>query len=133
MKLVTVEEMRAMERAAVEAGSSEEQLMEEAGLATAQEGWMLLGTLEGREIVVLAGPGNNGGDGLVAARHLHDWGAEVTVVAPKGRSEDANLEQLAVREVGVVEGEEVAGGARRACGTPTSWSTPCWGWGRRGR
>lgn len=109
MKLVTVEEMRAMERAAVEAGSSEEQLMEEAGLATAQEGWMLLGTLEGRQIVVLAGPGNNGGDGLVAARHLHDWGADVTVVAPKGRSEDSNLEQLTVRELGVVQGEEAAG------------------------
>ena len=59
--------------------------MEEAGLASAQEAWMLLGTLEGRQIVVLAGPGNNGGDGLVAARHLHDWGSEVTVVAPRGR------------------------------------------------
>ena len=47
MKLVTVEEMRAMERAAIEAGVSEAQLMEEAGLASAQEAWMLLGTLEG--------------------------------------------------------------------------------------
>ncbi|MYD27906.1 MAG: NAD(P)H-hydrate dehydratase [Dehalococcoidia bacterium] len=113
MKLVTMEEMRAMERAAIEAGTSEAQLMEEAGLASAQEAWMLLGTLEGRQIVVLAGPGNNGGDGLVAARHLHDWGAEVVVVAPRGRSEDSNLEQLTVREVAVVQGEDVLAALER--------------------
>ena len=107
MKLVTVEEMRAMERAAIEAGATEAQLMEEAGLASAQEAWMLLGTLEGRRIVVLAGPGNNGGDGLVAARHLFDWGAEVTVVAPRGRAEDANLAELTARELALVEGDDV--------------------------
>ena len=95
-----------MERAAIEAGSSEAQLMEEAGLSSAQEAWMLLGTLEGREIVVLAGPGNNGGDGLVAARHLHDWGAEVAVLAPRGRSDDQNLQELTLREVAVTQGEE---------------------------
>ncbi len=106
MKLVTVEEMRAMERAAIAAGSSEAQLMEEAGLASAQEAWMLLGTLEGRRIVVLAGPGNNGGDGLVAARHLHDWGAEVTVVAPRPREDDDNLAELTARAITVVQGEE---------------------------
>lgn len=82
MKLVTVAEMRELERAAIAAGSSEPQLMEEAGLAVAQEAWMLLGSLEGRRIVVLSGPGNNGGDGFVAARHLADWGAEVLVYAP---------------------------------------------------
>ena len=95
-----------MERAAIAAGSSEAQLMEEAGLAAAQEAWMLLGTLEGRRIVALVGPGNNGGDGLVAARHLHDWGAEVEVVAPRGRPADSNLEELTAREVAVLQGEE---------------------------
>ena len=57
MKLVTSAQMRELEQAAVAAGGSEAQLMEEAGLAVAQEAWMLLGTLEGRRIVVLAGPG----------------------------------------------------------------------------
>lgn len=104
MKLVTTAEMRALEAAAVAAGTTEPQLMEEAGLAVAQEAWMLLGTLEGRRIVVLAGPGNNGGDGLVAARHLSDWGAEVVVYAPRGRGDDDNAAELAQREIRIVDG-----------------------------
>lgn len=104
MKLVTVAEMRALEAAAVEAGVSLAQLMEEAGLAVAQEAWMLLGTLEGRRITVLAGPGNNGGDGLVAARHLADWGAELAVVLPLGSNDAARVQELRDREVPIVEG-----------------------------
>ena len=57
MKLVTTAQMRELEAAAVAAGVSERQLMEEAGLAVAQEAWMTLGTLEGRRIVALIGPG----------------------------------------------------------------------------
>ncbi|MGI8927461.1 MAG: NAD(P)H-hydrate epimerase, partial [Tepidiformaceae bacterium] len=85
MRLVTAAQMRVLEAAAVAAGSSPAQLMEEAGLAVAQEAWMLLGTLEGRSIVVLVGPGNNGGDGIVAARHLASWGAGVIVFLPLPR------------------------------------------------
>ncbi|MEX2081645.1 MAG: NAD(P)H-hydrate epimerase, partial [Dehalococcoidia bacterium] len=85
MKLVTSEEMRALESAAIAAGSSAGQLMEEAGLAVAQEAWLMLGSLEGRRIAVLVGPGNNGGDGLVAARHLAEWGAEVQAIIPEER------------------------------------------------
>jgi NAD(P)H-hydrate epimerase len=109
MKLVTSAQMRELEAAAVAAGTSEAQLMEEAGLAVAQEAWMLLGTLEGRRIVVLAGPGNNGGDGLVAARHLADWGAEVAVFAPKGRRKPDFIEELKERGVEVVHGTDDPG------------------------
>jgi NAD(P)H-hydrate epimerase len=55
------------------------QLMENAGLAVAQEAWLALGEVAERRIVVLVGPGNNGGDGLVAARHLLEWGGAVTL------------------------------------------------------
>ena len=87
MKLLTAAEMRALEERAEAAGVSTETLMENAGLAVAQEIWMQLGSLEDRRIAVLVGPGNNGGDGLVAARHLHDWGAQVRVYALRERSD----------------------------------------------
>ncbi|MCC6960073.1 MAG: NAD(P)H-hydrate dehydratase [Dehalococcoidia bacterium] len=106
MKLVTAAQMRELEQAAIAAGSSEPQLMEEAGLAVAQEAWMLLGTLEGRRIVVLAGPGNNGGDGLVAARHLADWGAELAVYLPKGHHHEERFGELNDRQVPLIDGRD---------------------------
>ncbi|HXG41598.1 MAG TPA: NAD(P)H-hydrate dehydratase [Dehalococcoidia bacterium] len=85
MKLVTVAEMREAE---ARAGVPVAQLMENAGLAVAQEVWLLLGEVADRRILVLVGPGNNGGDGLVAARHLHDWGAQVEVYLLRPRPDD---------------------------------------------
>jgi NAD(P)H-hydrate epimerase len=100
MKLVTSEQMRRLEALSAEAGVSTDTLMENAGLAVAQEVWMALGTLEERRILTLVGPGNNGGDGLVAARNLHDWGSHVRCYLLRPRSEgDANLRQ--VLELGI--------------------------------
>ena len=82
MRLVTVAEMQEAEKGA---GVPVSQLMENAGLAVAQEAWLLLGEVAERRIVVLAGPGNNGGDGLVAARHLREWGGDVSVYLLKRR------------------------------------------------
>ena len=48
---------------------------------------------------MLVGPGNNGGDGLVAARHLAEWEADVVVYIDGARNGDANLDL--VRELGV--------------------------------
>jgi len=65
------------------------QMMENAGRHLAQlarERFLREG-LRGRSVVVLAGRGGNGGGALVAARHLHNWGADVTVVLT--RSADA--------------------------------------------
>ena len=87
MKLVTSAQMRALEERAVEAGGSLDELMASAGLAVAQEAWMQLGQLEDRRIAVLVGPGNNGGDGLVAARHLAEWGAQVRCYALAARDD----------------------------------------------
>ncbi len=102
MKLVTSAEMRVLEGAAAAQGRPPDALMQEAGLAVAQEVWINLGAVAERRIVALVGPGNNGGDGLVAARHLHDFGAEVTVVLLASRAEDdANLQQVIERGVAV--------------------------------
>lgn len=58
------------------------QMMENAGRSLAELTRRLLGgEVSGRKIAVLCGAGNNGGGGMVAARHLHNWGAEVAVKA----------------------------------------------------
>ncbi|MYA19594.1 MAG: NAD(P)H-hydrate dehydratase [Chloroflexi bacterium] len=96
MKLVTVEQMRALEAAAVAAGTSEAELMEAAGVAVAQETWINMGAVEGRTAIVLVGPGSNGGDGLVAAVSLREWGAESAVYLVGDRPADDPLLQRVV-------------------------------------
>ena len=57
------------------------QMMENAGRNTAMLAKHLLGdAIVGKRIFVLSGKGNNGGGGMVAARHLHNWGADVQVI-----------------------------------------------------
>jgi NAD(P)H-hydrate epimerase len=109
MKVVTVEEMRAMEQRAIDAGVSEDTLMEAAGLAVARRIAQITDGVRGRRILVLVGPGNNGGDGMVAARYLTDWGALVTLyLVTRGRRED-KLEACEASRVRVVEGADDAG------------------------
>ncbi len=62
--------------------------MENAGKAVAEEVRKILGNSDLPGIVVLAGPGNNGGDGLVAARYLRDWGANVSLFLFRQRPEE---------------------------------------------
>jgi hydroxyethylthiazole kinase-like uncharacterized protein yjeF len=86
MKIVTAAQMTAIEQASERAGVSTDTLMENAGLAVAQGARELVGAA-GVRILILVGPGNNGADGLVAARHLRRWGAEVTCFMVDGRPE----------------------------------------------
>src|ERR687885_2643698 len=58
-------------------------LMERAGVAMAHAALERFGPLTGRRVLVVAGGGNNGGDGFVIARELHRAGAEVAVFATK--------------------------------------------------
>lgn len=99
-KLVTSEQMRALERAAVEAGTPERELMRRAGISVAQEAWLSLGMNEGAPILVVCGPGNNGGDGLVAAVELAQWGAPVAVYLTRARADD-DAEWAAVQQAGL--------------------------------
>ena len=95
--VATTAEMRELERAAVEAGIAESQLMDDAGAAIAAEIVGMTAPLPGRKVLVLVGPGNNGGDGLVIARHLARAGASVDVVLARPLPDDRNLD-LALAE-----------------------------------
>ena len=77
-ELLTVEQMGRADRLAMEGGTSGLSLMERAGRAVAEAAAEIC---NGRKIIVLAGPGNNGGDGYVAARYLKMRGHKVTVLA----------------------------------------------------
>ncbi len=79
MKIVTAQQMREIEDRAEAVGVSKDVLMENAGFAVADYIRGHVRNLVGMTVVVLVGPGNNGGDGLVAARHLDAWGARVTI------------------------------------------------------
>ncbi|KAI6626440.1 hypothetical protein MCOR07_002453 [Pyricularia oryzae] len=65
-----------------------DQLMELAGLSVSQAVFKVHPPTRGRRILVACGPGNNGGDGLVAARHLRHYGYQPSVYYPKrGKNE----------------------------------------------
>jgi hydroxyethylthiazole kinase-like uncharacterized protein yjeF len=76
--ILTAEQMRAAEQAAIDGGTPVEALMERAGAALAEAAYRFAGP---RPTLVLCGPGNNGGDGYVAARHLKERGLAVRVAA----------------------------------------------------
>jgi hydroxyethylthiazole kinase-like uncharacterized protein yjeF len=79
MKIVTAEEMRGIDRATSERfGVPSLTLMENAGAAVAEH--VLAHHHAARKIVVFCGKGNNGGDGFVAARRLHQKGKTIQVV-----------------------------------------------------
>ncbi len=75
--IVTPERMRAVDAAAQE---STEALIARAGWAVARSAKEMMGGAYGRRVVVLVGPGNNGADGVVAARQLERWGARCEVI-----------------------------------------------------
>ncbi|HUV09977.1 MAG TPA: NAD(P)H-hydrate dehydratase [Acidimicrobiia bacterium] len=77
--LLTPTEMTEADRRAVASGTSVSVLMERAGRAVAWEVRRVLGGAYGHRAVVVCGKGNNGGDGLVAARVLRGWGVRCDV------------------------------------------------------
>ncbi|KAF7729996.1 hypothetical protein EC973_003409 [Apophysomyces ossiformis] len=69
-------------------GFSVDQLMELAGLSVAQAVQKSFNNKEYSRILVCVGPGNNGGDGLVAARHLFHFGYKPSIYYPKQPNKD---------------------------------------------
>ncbi|HEY3347545.1 MAG TPA: NAD(P)H-hydrate dehydratase, partial [Nitrospirota bacterium] len=103
MKLATATEMRELDRRAIEDfGIPGAVLMENAGYALADEVESSLDGVDGRRVVIICGRGNNGGDGLVAARHLFNWGAKVKVWLFSDQMKgDAGLNLSIARRMGV--------------------------------
>jgi NAD(P)H-hydrate epimerase len=99
MKVVTAEEMRIIDRRTIEGYSIPGSvLMERAGLAVASR---IKEVFSPRKVIIIAGSGNNGGDGLVVARDLYNEGWDVRVfltVKPEDLKGDALLQyRIAVK------------------------------------
>jgi len=80
-EILTVDQMATADRAAIAAGTAGVELMERAGAAVAEA---IVERFSPRDTLVLAGPGNNGGDGYVAARLLAErgWPVRIEALAP---------------------------------------------------
>ena len=100
IKIYTVAEMVAAEKAADAAGHAYAQMMESAGRLVAEAVQQRHDVAE-RQVLVLVGPGNNGGDGLVAGRYLAEAGAVVAfyLLKPRDIADDENLAR--VEEMGL--------------------------------
>ncbi|MDX2287852.1 MAG: NAD(P)H-hydrate dehydratase [Hyphomicrobiaceae bacterium] len=84
VEILSSQQMAAADNLAVALGMPSHVLMENAGQAVADEAERMVAP--GARVVVLCGPGNNGGDGYVAARHLMVRGYDVGIVALLPRS-----------------------------------------------
>ncbi|MGD8529632.1 MAG: NAD(P)H-hydrate epimerase, partial [Syntrophobacterales bacterium] len=105
MRAVTAEEMAEMDRTAIEAvGIPGVVLMENAGRGATEVMWRYFPDLGRKRVAVLAGGGNNGGDGFVIARHLWQQGVDVSVcLLKKGKSYrgDAKINLEIVEKLGL--------------------------------
>jgi NAD(P)H-hydrate epimerase len=114
---LSTDQMREVDRIAVEAfGLGLLQMMENAGRNLAEVVLHQFPHIEGT-IVVLAGPGGNGGGGLCAARHLHNHGLEVELILAKPLIGQAAQNQLNILEnagISVLEEDDRSGALQRA-------------------
>jgi NAD(P)H-hydrate epimerase len=102
IKVVDVETIRAIEAEADSAGHSYAQMMERAGMAVAYIVLERIRLLSNSKVIVLVGSGNNGGDGLVAARHIAQTGkALVRAYLLKERDPETDLVYKAALDAGV--------------------------------
>ena len=106
MKLVTAEQMRRVDKEAIEGrGIPGPELMENAGRGIAKRiRDKILQDPHDKKIVIFCGKGNNGGDGFVVGRYLHEYGASVTIYFPtpaEKLSDDARLNYNRAKELNI--------------------------------
>ena len=77
---ISVDQMYKIENKGHDMGFLKKFMMENAGAAAVRRLVEKLGNLESKNIIIFVGMGNNGGDGLVMARHLSGHGCNVTVI-----------------------------------------------------
>jgi hydroxyethylthiazole kinase-like uncharacterized protein yjeF len=103
MKLAYTQQMRDLEAAAVAAGQTWAGLMEQAGTGVAQEILAQLDDAHARRALILVGPGNNGGDALVVARHLAQAGLQLQLYLWRRIYRDDDLNWQLCRQLGLPE------------------------------
>ncbi|HIS05727.1 MAG TPA: NAD(P)H-hydrate epimerase, partial [Candidatus Fimenecus stercoravium] len=97
MRILTSEQIKAVEAAADESGISYLRLMENAGSACAKAIRTRFDPTDKRRVVALCGKGKNGGDGFVAARKLFENGYDVHVLLVAGEPKADNAQEMFVR------------------------------------
>jgi NAD(P)H-hydrate epimerase len=114
--------MREVDRLTVEIyGLQIEQMMENAGRHLAELARRLAGgSVRGTRIAVVIGKGNNGGGGMVAARHLHNWGADVTALLPEVGLSGVPAAQRRILRAFLIEEETEADAVRHLA----DWTGP---------
>ena len=108
MELYTAKRMKAAEAYTASHGGSYLGMMERAGCAAADQIQARYGR-QGKRFAVLCGKGNNGGDGFVVARRLHEAGERVTMYRPLGDPSSPDAQTMFCRavEAGVPEAEQL--------------------------
>jgi len=104
-KVLSREEIRRIDQIAIEQiGIPGVVLMENAGRSVAEIVLDMLDEPMGSRVVIVCGPGNNGGDGFVAARHLHNTGVAVVIYCatdPERLRGDAAIHYRIARNMGL--------------------------------
>jgi len=123
--LLTAAETRELDARTIASGTPGAALMERAGLGIVDAMTRRYGPLLGMRVLVLCGPGNNGGDGFVAARHLLTQGAEPHVglmASPDRVQGDARLQLDKLEKAGIaVNAIEEAGALRTLVARHPHW------------
>ncbi len=107
--ITSIAQVKVLEQQALQSGVTQMQMMDRAGRALSRQ-LLAYAAAQGvahSPVVVLAGPGNNGGDGLIAARYLHDAGERVSVYLwNRPVADDTLVAALRARKVPIVRAQD---------------------------